>query len=160
MFIVLSILTAIAFFVTFVQLLNSKPTSKKVLIPIVLVTTFAFMILIALDFYLEIQLSHLTPKEALTSSESSSKKGKSRFKTGYLIIYGEINFLNDYSSNFIHLQLACVSSQVSFISHLRIWRIFCKIKATKTVKLKSLSVTSREFVKIYLCLARSSDNQL
>lgn len=41
-----------------------------------------------MDFYLEIQLTHLAPKEMFTKSkDSNGKKGKARFKMGYLIIY-------------------------------------------------------------------------
>lgn len=87
-------MNASGFLITFIQLLVAKPTSKKVLIPIVFFTSTAFMILIAVDFYLEVQLSHLPPKETLTL-EKPSPKGKSRFKMGYLIIYGK---LVDYSS--------------------------------------------------------------
>lgn len=87
-FIILSALVAFGFLVTMTQLVIAKPTSKKALIPIVVVTSAAFVLLIAIDFFLEIRLTHVSPKEALTA-EVSNEKGKSRFKTGYLIIYGE-----------------------------------------------------------------------
>ena len=82
---------AIGFLVSFIQLLIVTPKSKKVILPIVLLTTTAFCILIALDFYLEIQLTHIPPKETFTK-DSTSKKGKARFKMGYLAIYGEKSF--------------------------------------------------------------------
>lgn len=90
-FIILATVNAFAFLVTFVQLALSKPTSRKVLIPIVLVTISAFAILIAIDFYLEIQLTHLTPKQVLTKTEVETppKKTKGRFKMGYFVIYGK-----------------------------------------------------------------------
>lgn len=84
-------INAFAFLLTFIQLALSKPTSRKPLIPIVLVTISAFALLIAIDFYLEFQLSHLTPKEVLTKTEKEipPKKTKGRFKMGYFVIYGE-----------------------------------------------------------------------
>lgn len=87
LFIVLSTVNAFGFLFAFVQLLIVKPSSKKILIPIIIFTTTAFLILIALDFYLEIQLTHVTPRKSLTAEEKS--EGKTRFKMGYLIIYGE-----------------------------------------------------------------------
>lgn len=92
-FLILSLINMVGFLISFVQLLISKPKSKLVLIPIVLFTVTTFAILIALDFYLEIQLTHMTPKEIYTRSKTDpGKKSKSRLKMGYLVIYGkEIN---------------------------------------------------------------------
>lgn len=87
LFLLLSVINGFGFLMTFVQLLIAKPTSKKVLVPIVFFMTSAFLILIAVDFYLEIQMTHLPPKETYTM-DNPSKKGKARFKTGYLVIYG------------------------------------------------------------------------
>lgn len=82
-------MNAAGFLVAFVQLMIAKPTSKKILLPIVLVTLTAFAILIAVDIHLEFNFSQVTPKESYTM-ESPSKKGKSRFKMGYLVIHGEL----------------------------------------------------------------------
>lgn len=90
-FLGLSVIIALGFLVSFIQLLIAKPKSKKILIPVVFFTIATFAILIAVDFYLEVQLTHFTPKESYTQNvgEKSKKKGKSRFKTGYLVIYGK-----------------------------------------------------------------------
>jgi hypothetical protein len=98
-FIVLSIINTFGFLAAFIQLSITKPNSKKVLIPIVFCTSAAFLILIAIDFFLEIQLTHISPKESYTQSTAqdgkspAGKKGKARFKMGYLIIYGELKFV-------------------------------------------------------------------
>jgi hypothetical protein len=89
-FILLSVLNAFGFLATFVQLSIVKPTSRKVLIPVTLVTIAAFCLLIAVDFYLEVQLAHSPPKETYTKG-STDKKGKARIKIGYLVIYGEMD---------------------------------------------------------------------
>lgn len=90
-FIVLATANTFGFLATFIQLAIAKPTSKKLLIPIVLCTAAAFVLLIAIDFFFEFQLTHVSPKETFTQSKDSpSKKGKARFKMGYLVIYGEL----------------------------------------------------------------------
>jgi len=72
-----------------------KPTSKKVIIPLVLVVSTSFLLLVAIDFFIEVHLLHVTPKELLTKSDEGddSKKGKKKgkgFKMGYLIIYSSM----------------------------------------------------------------------
>lgn len=59
----------------------------------IIFTTTSFVILIAIDFYLEVQLVHSSPKVVYTQ-EKPDKKRKSRFKTGYLFIYSELPRLN------------------------------------------------------------------
>lgn len=89
-FLGLFVVNTIGLLITFVQLLFAKPKSKKILIPIVLFTITTFAILIATDFYLEIKMTHITPKQNYTQtvSKEDEKKRKSRFKMGYFVIYG------------------------------------------------------------------------
>ena len=93
-FLVLSFISGIGFLVTFIQLLVVKPTSTKVLIPIVIVTSMAFAVLIAIDFCLELQLARYVaanpPKVLETGKPKKKGRGNSGFKTVYMIIYGEI----------------------------------------------------------------------
>lgn len=87
-FLILSVINMFGFLFTFVQLLIAKPTSKKIICPLVFFASTAFLILIAIDFYIEIHLSHMPPKEIFTQSkENKSTKSKARFKMAYLIIY-------------------------------------------------------------------------
>jgi hypothetical protein len=62
------------------------------LIPVVLCTAATFVILISLDFYLEVRMAHPSDalKAMLTKTEKipEEEKSKSRAKVGYLIIYG------------------------------------------------------------------------
>lgn len=92
-FIALAGVHSLAFFIVTIQLLLAKPTSMKVLIPLILITTSAFFLLISIDFYIEYHLLHVTPKLQYTKSddapsdkESKKKKGKG-FKLGFLVIY-------------------------------------------------------------------------
>lgn len=94
-FIALAGVQSFAFFIVTIQLLVAKPTSMKVIIPLVLITTSAFFLLIAIDFYIEYHLLHVTPKLQYTKShdaedpsdeKSKKKKGKG-FKLGFFIIY-------------------------------------------------------------------------
>lgn len=82
---------ALAYVALFVQLFMTKPKSKKVILPLVLVTSITFLVLIAIDFYLEIQVAHSTFRDSYMQSKESptDKKGKAKFKTGYLIVYGQ-----------------------------------------------------------------------
>lgn len=82
---------SLAYVAVFIQLFITKAKSKKVVIPLILVTSVTFLVLIAIDFYLEIQLTHSTFRDNyMQSKDAPGKKGKAKFKTGYLIIYGEI----------------------------------------------------------------------
>lgn len=92
-FIAIAGVHSFGFFIVTIQLLLAKPTTMKVIIPLILVTTSAFFLLIAIDFYIEYHLLHVTPKvqytksdDALSEGESKKKKGKG-FKLGFLIIY-------------------------------------------------------------------------
>lgn len=92
-FIAIAGIHSIAFLIVTFQLFLTKPTSLKVMIPIVLVTVTAFMLLIAIDFFIEFHLMHVPPKEQYKSSEKvpknesdGKKKGKG-FKMGFFIIY-------------------------------------------------------------------------
>lgn len=90
-FYAICIFNALAYVLVFIQLFVTKPKSKKVIIPLILVTSVTFIMLIAIDFYLEIQMTHTTFKDSyMQSSKESPKKGKAKFKTGYLMIYGEL----------------------------------------------------------------------
>jgi p-aminobenzoyl-glutamate transporter AbgT len=83
---------SIAFLLVTIQLFFAKPTSMKILIPFVLVTILAFIFLLAIDFYIEYHLLHMTPKDSYTRHEkedgkkSEKKKGKG-FKLAFLVIY-------------------------------------------------------------------------
>lgn len=93
-FIILAAVNAFGFFISFVQLMLMKPTSKKVILPVVLCTITTFMVLIAFDFYLEIRMAHPSDalKAQLTKTEKAAEgeeESKSRAKVGYLIIYSE-----------------------------------------------------------------------
>lgn len=57
-FLVLSVISTVGFLASFIQLLFSKPNSKKIIIPVVFFTVTTFAILIGVDFYLEIQQSN------------------------------------------------------------------------------------------------------
>lgn len=97
LFYVLCISFSLAYVAVFIQLFMTKAKSKKVVIPLILVTSVTFLILIAIDFYFEIQVTHSTFRDSYMQSKESpnNKKGKAKFKTGYLIIYGKYlkNFL-------------------------------------------------------------------
>ena len=104
-FIILSGFHAFAFALITIQLLVVKPTSTKVIIPLVIVVSTAFFLLVAIDFFIEVHLLHVTPKEQLTKthddhvpttvspeddqSKKPKKKGKG-FKLGYLVIYSSM----------------------------------------------------------------------
>lgn len=102
-FIILSGFHAFAFALITIQLLVVKPKSTKVLIPLIIAVSTAFFLLVAIDFFIEVHLLHVTPKEQLTkahddtSSKGSNtdetkkakKKGKG-FKLGYLVIYSSM----------------------------------------------------------------------
>lgn len=94
-FIILSGFHAFAFALITIQLLVVKPTSKKVIIPLFIVVSTSFLLLVAIDFFIEVHLLHVTPKEQFTKSNESDdskkekKKGKG-FKMGYLIIYSSM----------------------------------------------------------------------
>lgn len=85
---------SLAFLLVTIQLFFAKPTSMKVLIPLILVTLSAFILLVAIDFYIEYHLMHMTPKDSYTKQEKEEeddekgkkKKGKG-FKLAFLIIY-------------------------------------------------------------------------
>jgi hypothetical protein len=74
-----------------------KPTSKKVIIPLVIVVSTSFFLLVAIDFFIEVHLLHYTPKQVLAGDQkpkvedptSKKKKGKG-FKMGYLVIYSSM----------------------------------------------------------------------
>lgn len=86
-------MNALAFLVIFVQLLIVKPTSKIILVPVILNTAATFAILIGIDFFLELQMTKkvVTPKEALTKTEApEGEESKIRLKVGYLVIYCEM----------------------------------------------------------------------
>lgn len=92
LFIVLLVISGIGFLLTFIQLIIVKPTSRKILIPIALITSLAFGVLIAIDFYLEYQLARYMaahpPKVPDDGKPKKKGRGNSGFKTGYMIIYG------------------------------------------------------------------------
>lgn len=154
MFIIPSAITAIGFLLTFFQLLFSKPSTKKVLVPIIVFTSVAFAILIALDFYLEFQLTHLPPppKEVYTKTEPShdEKKGKTRFKMGYLVIYGEIDDSNRIACQLIFVfQSPCASLLASFILDSKILKNTLRNRLPRTnVSRKSSSVISLKNFKL------------
>lgn len=108
-------MSGFGFLITFVQLLIVKPTSKKIIIPIVVVTTIAFAIMVAIDFSLELQLARhvaLNPPKVIDNGKPKKKgRGNSGFKTGYMIIYGK----KDHSIILeINLNLIGNCSQFSF----------------------------------------------
>ncbi|KAG5680038.1 hypothetical protein PVAND_009569 [Polypedilum vanderplanki] len=93
-FIVLCGLHAFALFIITIQLFVAKPTTKKVIIPLVILIATSFVLLVAIDFFIEFHLMHLTPKAVLTQTQKKSVEDKSKdkkkgkgFKMGYLIIY-------------------------------------------------------------------------
>lgn len=92
-FIVLAAIHSIAFFIISIHLALAKPTSLKVMLPIIFVTTTAFLLLIAIDFYIEFHLMHVTPKVLYTNvgkKPEKEKGGKDKgkgFKLGFMIIY-------------------------------------------------------------------------
>lgn len=95
-FAVLAVANCIGFLITFIQLLIAKPTSKKVLIPIIVFSATAFALIIALDFYIEVHLSDRESHPLEIICKKSKKHGKvckekpnSRFKFALFVIYGE-----------------------------------------------------------------------
>lgn len=92
-FIVLAGIQSCAFLFTTLQLLIVKPTSLRVMMPVVIITISAFILLISIDFYIEYHLMHMTPKAQYTKSadrpteEGGNKKKGKGFKMGFLIIY-------------------------------------------------------------------------
>lgn len=91
-FLVLAGVHSIVFLIVTIQLFIAKPTSLKVMLPIIIVTTTAFILLIAIDFYIEFHLMHVPPKIQYTNVDKKSDKkgGKDKgkgFKLGFLIIY-------------------------------------------------------------------------
>jgi phosphoglycerol transferase MdoB-like AlkP superfamily enzyme len=93
-FIVLSGFHAFAFLIISVQLLIAKPTTRKVIIPLIIAVVSAFILLVSIDFFIEFHLLHHTPKETYSNmnkndDEKKKKKGKG-FKMGYLIIYSSM----------------------------------------------------------------------
>lgn len=96
-FIIISGIQSIAFLFVTLQLLLAKPSSLKVMIPLILITITAFILLIAIDLYIEFHLMHKTPKIRYMSDarvttttieppKDKKKKGK-EFKLGFSIIY-------------------------------------------------------------------------
>ncbi|KAL7037015.1 hypothetical protein ACKWTF_009032 [Chironomus riparius] len=101
-FIILSGFHAFAFGLITIQLVVVKPKTTKVIIPLVIVVSTAFFLLVAIDFFIEVHLLHVTPKEQLTKTHDDKaempeddqtkklkKKGKG-FKLGYLVIYSSM----------------------------------------------------------------------
>lgn len=90
-FIIIAGIHAVAFFIVTIQLFIAKPTSLKVIIPIILITASAFFLLIAIDFFIEYHHLHVSPRDKFTKDKLDDdnlkkKKGKG-FKMGFLIIY-------------------------------------------------------------------------
>lgn len=95
-FLVLCGVHAFAYFFISIQLclVRNKATSRKIIIPLVIAVATSFILLVAIDFFIEVHLLHMTPKQSYTQDksikkpeeESKKKKGKG-FKLGYLIIY-------------------------------------------------------------------------
>lgn len=81
-FIVFSTLNATGFLVTFIQLVLTKPKTKKVLLPVIIFTTTGFLVVIATDFYLEILLSH-------QPYQPYCMKTRTKLKMGFFFIHGK-----------------------------------------------------------------------
>lgn len=97
-FLALLVFNTIGFLLSFIMLLVLKPVSNKIIWPAIFFVTLCFGLMIAIDFYIEVHMAYrkdIIPfAQTYTMAKDISKeekKGKPRFKTGYLFIYSEFS---------------------------------------------------------------------
>lgn len=60
------------------------------MVPLIIVTTIAFLLLIAIDLVIEFHLIHLTPRDQYTATHKAPKDEKNKgkgFKLAFFVIY-------------------------------------------------------------------------
>ena len=117
-FLALLVFNTIGFLLSFIMMLVLKPVSNKIIWPAIFFVTVCFSLMIAIDFYIEVHMAYrkdIVPfAQTYTMSKDISedeKKGKPRFKTGYLCIYSEFSksSFKDFLIKFSLLQVSlCV----------------------------------------------------
>lgn len=105
-FLALIVFNTIGFLVSFIMLLVAKPVSNKIIWPAIFFVTVCFSLMIAIDFYIEVHMAYrkdVVPfAQTYTMSKDISKdekKGKPRFKTGYLCIYSEFSYQSSFQNS-------------------------------------------------------------
>lgn len=97
-FLALIVFNTVGFLMSFIVMLVVKPVSNKIVWPAIFFVTVCFALMIAIDFYIEVHMAYrkdIVPfAQTYTMAKDISedeKKGKPRFKTGYLCIYSEFS---------------------------------------------------------------------